>query len=379
MDQPADAIEETLWRYVRGDLDEAAFEAWVYATPDLEAVLGPQDFFAVISCDYRDKSGHAHHERVGMARDIVTRHFPRGCVCRSIPDADRQNPGAGPCPLEDHLDVIAQRSPCIRFVRCRACDTHWLIGYDSEDDWASAHRVSAEAVDDILIRDRWPTVFDNSPNFWPRSRYQIIRDYDEAIRRNPKDADAYFSLGICYVGKEGDNAKAFYNFDQAVLLRQDLAWPFARRGDCYVIMGDIDAALRDYDRAIALDNNQYASSSARYGRAGLHLQRSNFGQAIADYDRVLDALPGYAAAFMERGMAHAGLGHFDRAIGDFDRAVELARGRRLEPVPVAALYNRAKARLMAGDELGANADLAAARAVDADLVDSWAAIDLPTP
>jgi hypothetical protein len=33
MDRPVNPIEETFWCYIRGDLDTAAFEAWVYAGP----------------------------------------------------------------------------------------------------------------------------------------------------------------------------------------------------------------------------------------------------------------------------------------------------------------------------------------------------------
>jgi hypothetical protein len=38
------------WSYIRGNLDEAAFEAWVYAIPGLETVLGAEDFLAVAGC-----------------------------------------------------------------------------------------------------------------------------------------------------------------------------------------------------------------------------------------------------------------------------------------------------------------------------------------
>ena len=75
------------------------------------------------------------------------------------------------------------------------------------------------------------------------SKSQCFANYDEAIRRNPKDAAAFFSRGVFYVGKDGDNAKAFYNFDQAIRLRQDIAWPYSRRGECYEIMGELDAGI----------------------------------------------------------------------------------------------------------------------------------------
>jgi Tetratricopeptide repeat len=342
MDRPVDKIEEMFWTYIRGDLDEAAFEAWVYASPDLETVLGAEDFLAIASCDYRDKSGLARRARADVARDVVTRHFPRRCVCFSAPNIDKQNLGADAIPLEDHVDIVAQRNPSIRLVRCRECGTHWLMGYDTVDDNLHLHRLPREAVDGILTRDRWPSDFDHQPNLWPKTVHQLIRDYDEAIRRNPDDAASLFSRGVVYVNK-GDNDAAFRDFDQAIKLRQDLAWPFVRRGDCYRIKGDADAALRDYDRAIELGNDQYALMYAHLGHAGILQDRHEFEQAIKHYDRVLELAPRFAGAFKDRGMAHAALGDFNRAIEDFDRAIELGRKLRNDRVVLDALVRRGTA------------------------------------
>jgi tetratricopeptide (TPR) repeat protein len=130
-------------------------------------------------------------------------------------------------------------------------------------------------------------------------------------------------------------------------------------------MGDIDAALRDYDRAIELDSDQYASRSAYYGRGEIYRQRGAFELAISDYSRVLQYAPRYAGAFRDRGLAYAGLGDFNRAITDFDRAIDLGRTYKNEPVVIDALVNRGNAKLRAGDEAGGNADLAAAKAIEA--------------
>jgi hypothetical protein len=165
MDRPMNPIEEMFWSYIRGDLDTAAFEAWVYASPDLEAALGSEDFFAIASCDFQDKS--VYNQPKDKARDIITRHFPRRCECLSIPDAVRYSQGSIEMPeVDEHVDVLAERTPWIRLARCRECGTHWLQGFDS-DDFIFLHRLSPAAVDDILTRDRWPADFDDEPNLWP--------------------------------------------------------------------------------------------------------------------------------------------------------------------------------------------------------------------
>src|SRR5262249_9082600 len=151
---------------------------------------GPDDFLAIVSADYRDKS--ARGARIDLARDIVTRRFPRRCVCLPTPDVDGQNLMAQ-IPLETHLDIIAERTPWIRFGRCRDCGTHWLLGIDTVDDAVLVHRLSTGAVEDIFTHDRWPTVFDNRESLWHKTWLQQLGEYEEAIRRNPNDAQTFFS------------------------------------------------------------------------------------------------------------------------------------------------------------------------------------------
>src|SRR5205807_2211203 len=160
-------------------------------------------------------------------------------------------------------------------------------GIDTEEDVVLVHRLSADTVEDIFTHDRWPTVLDDRPSLWPKTWLQQLGEYEEAIRRNPNDAETFFSRGVAYVGRDETDA-AFRDFDAAIRLRQDVAWPFVRRGDCYRLKGDLDAAMRDYDRALALDNNEYASCYARWGRAGVHHARGDFRKAIKDYDRLLE-------------------------------------------------------------------------------------------
>jgi hypothetical protein len=139
----------------------------VYASPDLEVVLGSEDFVAIASCDFRDKSGHDQPK--DKARDIMTLHFPRRCECLSIPNVGWQtdHPENPASDLHENVDVLAERTPWVRLARCRECGTHWLQGFDSVDDIILLHRLSPAAVDDILTRERWPTDFDDEPDLWP--------------------------------------------------------------------------------------------------------------------------------------------------------------------------------------------------------------------
>ena len=60
------------------------------------------------------------------------------------------------------------------------------------------------------------------------------------------------------------------------------------------------------------------------------------------------------------------MGQFDSAIADYSSAL------RLKPKLASALYGRGLAKLKKGDAAGGNADLAAAKAINATIADDFA-------
>jgi tetratricopeptide (TPR) repeat protein len=76
-------------------------------------------------------------------------------------------------------------------------------------------------------------------------------------------------------------------------------------------------------------------------------------------------------AYGNRGVAYLGLGELDRAIADYDAALKLS------PKLGYALLGRGMAKLRKGDAAGGNADIAAAKAADADIAAELARRGVP--
>ncbi|MFE9457633.1 tetratricopeptide repeat protein [Streptomyces californicus] len=146
--------------------------------------------------------------------------------------------------------------------------------------------------------------------------------------------------------------------------------------------GELDAALSDHARAIAVDPR---SERAHQGRAVILRSLGRYEEALADLDRAEEIAPAWAWAVRERGetyrrmgrleealtvldRAHAldpsdavplgsrglvrhGLGRHEDALDDFDRAIALW------PEYAWALVRRARVRTALGDPVGALADL----------------------
>ncbi len=106
-----------------------------------------------------------------------------------------------------------------------------------------------------------------------------IAELTDAIRANPKDAQAYFARG-CVWNMQHQYDRAIADLDAAIRLDPWRADAYAQRGNCWADKGNQDRAITDFTTAIRLDPQGRAW---RYrNRAGLDMQR-----AIRQSDRRL--------------------------------------------------------------------------------------------
>jgi len=126
------------------------------------------------------------------------------------------------------------------------------------------------------------------------------------------------------------------------------AGAFTTAGVAHLEQGEYDRAIRDFDRALAL---QPGFVVAWKNRALAYKGKGDFERAIADYDQAILLAPTDAKIINDRGAAYLSLSDLTRAIRDFDRAVAL------KPDQAAALKNRGRAHFILGNFAQAAADL----------------------
>ena len=80
--------------------------------------------------------------------------------------------------------------------------------------------------------------------------------------------------------------------------------------------------------------------------------------------------PGDAATLDSRGFTYLKTHEWDKAIADYDTAL------RAHPAQASSLFGRGIAKLRKGDAAGGNADLSAARRIQADIATEMAAIGI---
>ncbi|MGD8382892.1 MAG: tetratricopeptide repeat protein, partial [Syntrophobacterales bacterium] len=93
------------------------------------------------------------------------------------------------------------------------------------------------------------------------------------------------------------------------------------RGGTYLIKGQYDKAISDYNKAIELNQRHAEAYNAR---GGAYLAKGQYDKAISDFSMAIELNRRYAEAYSNRGGAYAlGKGQYDLAIADCTKAIEL--------------------------------------------------------
>lgn len=145
---------------------------------------------------------------------------------------------------------------------------------------------------------------------------QAIRDYTEAIRINPENADAYYSRGFAY-HRKGDYDEEIRDYDQAILINPNYAKAYDARGLAHHNKGDYARAIQDYNEAIRIspeDANAYNNRCWTYGL----MRRPD--DALRDCNESLRLRPNDAGTLDSRALAHWLRDDQDRARKDLQRA-----------------------------------------------------------
>lgn len=178
---------------------------------------------------------------------------------------------------------------------------------------------------------------------------RAIADYTAAIRRDPKNANAYYNRGNAY-SEKGDTDRAIADYTETVRLNPTYANAYYNRGNSYSNKGDMDRAIADYTAAIRLNPK---NANAYYNRGNAYSRDARTDRAIADYSEAIRLDPGYLNAYFNRGNAHGSKDDTSLAIADYTEVI------RLDPTYANAYLNRGLAYEKLADFAKARSDFTA--------------------
>jgi tetratricopeptide (TPR) repeat protein len=302
--------------------------------------------------------------------------------------------------------------------------------YNAKEDYGRAFADYSEA---IRVDPKFALAYNNRGAAYNRKgdHERAMVDLNEAIRLDPKYAIAFLNRGNSYLGKD-DYSRAIGEYNEAIRLDPKYANAYANRGNAYALERNYDRAIADYTESIRL-NPTFAATHLNRGKS--YFYKRDYDHAIADYGEVILLNPRSAAAYANRARAYDRKGNYDQAIDDLNSAILLDPGNagylnsrcwsralfgrdlhealtdcdasfRLRPDDpdvlgsrglvqlrlnafdksikdyslvlaqrgrdADALYGRGLAKLKSGDAEGGDADISAAKAIQADIAEAHA-------
>ena len=148
---------------------------------------------------------------------------------------------------------------------------------------------------------------------------------DQAANPASDRAAALLVRADAHARTSGGLTHALRDTDRAIALDGRNAKAWRLRGDLLrEAGGDLNRAAADLSKAIELDP---ADAEAYELRGAVYTNQRRLDRALADYDQAIKLKPDYAQAWSDRGVAHYLGGDNEKAVKNFDEALRLDPGR----------------------------------------------------
>jgi tetratricopeptide (TPR) repeat protein len=154
--------------------------------------------------------------------------------------------------------------------------------------------------------------------------FSAIAFADELIRLDKNNTTAYLTRGNVYQYGRQDYDRAAADYTEALRINPKYAEAYYNRGNAAYRNGkrDYERAIADYTEAIRLDP-KYANAYNLRGQA-YYKGKKDYNNAIADFTEAIRLNPNIAMYFFNRGVAyHIGKQDYDQAIADYTEALHI--------------------------------------------------------
>lgn len=146
-----------------------------------------------------------------------------------------------------------------------------------------------------------------------------LQDYLQATEFNHNFPLAFINLGTVK-SDLGDHPGAVEDYSVALSLDSTSAVAYNNRGREKYLMGDKDGALADFNRALFFSENYIQASN---NKACILIKNSDYKEALQVLNEIISSSPGFARAYLNRGLVKELLGDLEGACADWQKALEM--------------------------------------------------------
>jgi tetratricopeptide (TPR) repeat protein len=143
--------------------------------------------------------------------------------------------------------------------------------------------------------------------------------WDGAVQNRPQNDRAYLTRGSVY-WTMGQRAAALRDYDRCLALNPGEAKAYVGRGNVSLEVGRHDDALRDYETALRLNPKL---ADAHDGRGEVLVFKGQRDAAIEEFKRAIALNPEHAQAHYDLAEAYSATGALDDAIASYGRVIRL--------------------------------------------------------
>jgi tetratricopeptide (TPR) repeat protein len=151
-------------------------------------------------------------------------------------------------------------------------------------------------------------VWKNDPTLW-----------NDVLEKYPRVAVAHNKIGLLRA-EAGNLEAAIEEYDRAIAIDDAYVGAYNNRAIANRMLRRYDPAVADYDKIISLTPSY---TDAFYNLGNLYHEIGREKEAVEAYGRALQLAPKSAKVYNNRGMAYIALDDLDRAYADFSKALEI--------------------------------------------------------
>lgn len=164
---------------------------------------------------------------------------------------------------------------------------------------------------------------------------EALKYFENAIRANPRNVEAYSGLGMCYYAL-GQTQKSIEAYMQAVKIEPDYAFAYNNLGFTYNNLGRYGEAVEALNKAIKIEpDNDLAHSNLGLAYNGL----GRYEEAVETLNKAIEIDPDNAFAHNNLGLVYNNLGRFEEAIQAYQRSIKIDPSAGLHLNNLGLIYN----------------------------------------